>query len=413
MYSDVPVQPIADTGNAPRGHAARSLLISALLVSLGAAIGQGFARFGYALLLTPMQQDLGWNYAQAGLVNSANALGYLAGSLAVGPAVARWNAPRVVRFSLLAVSLSLITTGLFDDIGMLFLSRIVSGGGAALIFIAGVAVVLGLDSSQQSDLPIGVYYAGPGIGIALSGFLVPLILGPLALSWQAAWIILGILGLLTSLLVEVPLRTTRHMTGAPAPEPQGKLFVLHDYLHLWPPLVAYGLFGLGYIGYMTFVVAFLRSLNVAPIIVQSFWILLGICAMCSGFTWRPIIRRLQPHHALSLILTTLALGTLLPIVVAQTWSFMLSAVLFGSSFLAIVTVITIEVRTVLPKARWTIVMGNATALFALGQLIGPTLTGVVADVRGGLALGLLGSGIILGLGAIISLRRSRPLRGHD
>src|SRR5262245_66358621 len=83
----------------------RALLGSALLISLGAAVGQGFARFGYALLLPSMQQSLGWTYAQAGLVNSANALGYLCGALAVGPCVARWGAPRVVRLSLAAVSL--------------------------------------------------------------------------------------------------------------------------------------------------------------------------------------------------------------------------------------------------------------------------------------------------------------------
>src|SRR5919199_788585 len=92
----------------------RALLASALLLSFGAAVGQGFARFGYALLLPPMQRSLGWTYAQAGVVNSANALGYLCGALAVGPCVARWGAPRVVRLSLLAVSLSLLATGWFS-----------------------------------------------------------------------------------------------------------------------------------------------------------------------------------------------------------------------------------------------------------------------------------------------------------
>lgn len=100
----------------------RALLINAFLVSLGAAVGQGFARFGYALLLTPMRGSLGWNYAQAGSMNSANALGYLVGSIAVGPVVARWGAARVIRLSLLAVGCSLVTTGLSDDFRLLFLS---------------------------------------------------------------------------------------------------------------------------------------------------------------------------------------------------------------------------------------------------------------------------------------------------
>ncbi len=384
----------------------RTLVISALLVSLGAAVGQGFARFGYALLLTPMRSSLGWSYGQAGLVNSGNALGYLIGSLIAGPTVARWGASRVVRTNLLAVSISLITTGLFDHFALLLLSRFVAGVGAGLLFIAGASVVLALDSSRRGDLPIGIYYAGPGIGIAFSGLSVPLVLGPLAWDWRAVWVGLGALGLLTLLAVEVPLRTARRIAPAPVMAHKESLFVLRDYLLLWPELTAYTLFGLGYIGYMTFVVAFLGSINVSATLLQAFWVLLGLCAACSGLTWRPLIRYLQPHHALFALLTALSLGAVLPVVFPQHWSVVASAVLFGSTFLAIVTVITLAVRTHIPQARWTTVMGNATSLFALGQLLGPTLTGVVADVRGGLALGLLGSAVVLGLAAIIVLCRS-------
>ncbi|MGI5290794.1 YbfB/YjiJ family MFS transporter [Nonomuraea polychroma] len=39
----------------------------------------GFTRFAYALLLPPMHQELHWSYAQAGSMNTANALGYLLG----------------------------------------------------------------------------------------------------------------------------------------------------------------------------------------------------------------------------------------------------------------------------------------------------------------------------------------------
>jgi predicted MFS family arabinose efflux permease len=382
----------------------QALLGSALLVSLGAAVGQGFARFGYALLLPPMQQSLGWTYAQAGVVNSANALGYLCGALAVGPCVARWGAPRVVRLSLLAVSLSLIATGWFTAFWLLLLARVVAGAGAGLMFIGGVAVVLALDASNRSDLPVGVYYAGPGIGIVLSGLVVPWLLGGQGWDWRMVWIALGALGLLCQALVEPPLRwatsATRSLPLTPAAHGQSKL---RDYVALWPGLLAYTLFGLGYIGYMTFVVAFLRAGHVAPGVIQGFWVLLGICAASCGFTWRPLLRRLGPRRALSCILAALSVGAGLPVLIAQPWSFALSAVLFGSSFLAVVTAITLQVRQLLPASRWTTVMGNATALFALGQLIGPTLTGLIADTPGGLILGLRGSAALLGLAALIAL----------
>lgn len=386
------------------GHSLGYLVRSALLVSLGAAVGQGFARFGYALLLTPMRDELRWSYAQAGLINSANALGYLLGALLVGPVVALLGAPRVVRASLLAVSLSLVATGLTDDFWLMVVARVVSGLGAGLMFVGGVAIVLALDSSQRSDLPVGVYYAGPGIGIAFSGALVPILLGPLGWDWRGAWIALGVTGLLFMALVEPPLRAAgRRASAGGAWRRDERLFVASDYLRLWSSMLAYGLFGLGYIGYMTFVVAYLRTIGVAGGVVQGFWILVGVAAALSGFTWRVPIRRLPAHLALFLVLAALTAGALLPVLAPQLWSFGLSAVLFGSSFLVVVTIITRQVRDALPPARWTAVVGNATALFALGQLLGPVLTGLIADLRGGLALGLLGSAALLGVAAVIAL----------
>jgi predicted MFS family arabinose efflux permease len=392
----------------PAARSRQALLGSALLVSLGAAVGQGFARFGYALLLPPMQQSLGWTYAQAGVVNSANALGYLAGALAVGPFVARWGAPRVVRFSLLAVSLSLIASGLFSAFWVLLVARVVAGAGAGLMFIGGVAVVLALDASHRSDLPVGVYYAGPGIGIAVSGVVVPWLLGALGWEWHAVWIALGALGLLAQVLIEPPLRqASRAIQRVRLASGPASRLVLGDYLRLWPGMLAYTLFGLGYIGYMTFVIAFLRATQVPPLVIQGFWVLLGVCAALCGFTWRPILRRLAPHHALCCILAALCVGAALPVMVNELWSFALSAVLFGSSFLAVVTAITAQVRRTLPAERWTTIMGNAPALFALGQLLGPTLTGLIADTSGGLVLGLRGSAALLGIAAAIALIKPR------
>ncbi|HEX5692602.1 MAG TPA: YbfB/YjiJ family MFS transporter, partial [Roseiflexaceae bacterium] len=243
---------------------------------------------------------------------------------------------------------------------------------------------------------------------AVSGVIVPWLLGALGWDWRAVWVALGVLGMLTQLVVEPPLRwATRVARTSAASRPPISRPVLGDYLSLWPAMLAYALFGLGYIGYMTFVIAFLRANNVAPVVVQSFWVLLGVCAAVSGFTWRPVVRSLSPRYALCCILLALGVGAALPVMVNALWSFVLSAILFGSSFLAVVTVITVEVRRTLPAERWTTIMGNATALFALGQLLGPTLTGMLADTAGGLVLGLQASALLLGVAGVIALIKPR------
>jgi AraC-like DNA-binding protein len=58
---------------------ARQALIALGLAS-GPLVALGFTRFAYALLLPPMHQDLHWSYAQAGSMNTANALGYILGA---------------------------------------------------------------------------------------------------------------------------------------------------------------------------------------------------------------------------------------------------------------------------------------------------------------------------------------------
>ena len=59
----------------------RSSLLAAAGLSFGPAVAIGFARFAYALLLPGMRTDLAWTFAQAGAMNTANALRYLFGAL--------------------------------------------------------------------------------------------------------------------------------------------------------------------------------------------------------------------------------------------------------------------------------------------------------------------------------------------
>jgi predicted MFS family arabinose efflux permease len=55
--------------------------VIALGLALCPAIAVGLARFAYALLLPVMRADLGWSYALAGGMNTANAAGYLIGAV--------------------------------------------------------------------------------------------------------------------------------------------------------------------------------------------------------------------------------------------------------------------------------------------------------------------------------------------
>lgn len=374
-----------------------------MVLSLGGAVGLGFGRFAYALLLEPMRADLGWSYAQAGAINSANAIGYLIGTLIVGPAVSRIGPTHTLRIGTWAASLSLIALGLTGDFGLLFLLRLINGFGGGLIFVGGASVLLLRGGAAAGGMPLSVYYSGPGIGIALSGLGVPLLLGaPLELSWRMVWIILGVGGLIALALMEPQLRHAPPVLRR-SPERAATRATWADYRRIWPSLAAFGIYGLGYIGYMTFVVAFVQSLGAGPGAVQIFWLILGVAAALSGFTWGPLIVRLPPKQSIVLVLAALTVAAFLPALWPVPISFGLSAILFGGAFLATVTAVTNQIRVVLPVERVPTVTAHAVALFAVGQLLGPTLTGFVADLPGGLTLGLLLSAAALGLATLVAL----------
>lgn len=389
--------------NNPSSTSDRQIIIAALVLSLGGAVALGFGRFAYALLLEPMRNDLNWSYAQAGLIGSANAIGYLVGTMLVGLAVARWGAPLTVRIALVLTSLSLLLTGLLSLFPALLALRILTGLGGGLIYVGGATVVMNR-SGTGGRPPLGLYYSGPGIGIAISGLAVPPLLATLQQDgWRSIWLGMGLIGLLALVLMEPFLRTAEAHARASGMVPGRARPVASDYGSIWPLMLSFFIYGIGYIGYMTFIIAFMQAQGAAPALVQWFWGGLGLAAMMGGALWVPVIGRLGPRYGQAIIMSMLTLAALLPLLAPQTWSYALSALLFGGSFLSIVTAVTSEIRRRLPPERWALVTGHAVALFALGQLIGPVLTGLIADLPGGLAYGMMLSAGALGLATLVAL----------
>ena len=91
---------------------------------MGSAIALGLARFSYALLLPPMKSDLGWSFAQAGAMNTANALGYLLGALAFPRLSRRWSTGTLFVGGCVATALLMAITGVLSDTGALLVQRV-------------------------------------------------------------------------------------------------------------------------------------------------------------------------------------------------------------------------------------------------------------------------------------------------
>src|ERR1700743_136154 len=160
----------AQTPSSPDSAQRLPTLRLAAALSLGSAIALGFARFAYALLLPSMKLDLGWSFAQAGCMNTANALGYLLGALAFPRLARHWSASALFGGGCVATALLMAGSGLLAGTQSLLAVRVITGVSSAAIFISGGVLAARLASARPHDagLVLGLYYGGTGWGIVAS-----------------------------------------------------------------------------------------------------------------------------------------------------------------------------------------------------------------------------------------------------
>jgi predicted MFS family arabinose efflux permease len=368
-------------------------------LALGAAVSLGLARFSYALFLPPMRADLGWSYLTAGAMNTANAAGYLLGALMTPKLLRRWGARRLLIMGCVATAVLLAAHGGVLNEALLFLLRLLTGISSALVFVSGglMAARLGAGKSN-AGLVLGIYYGGTGLGIIVSTLLVP----PLAAravphAWQFAWWGLAAAALLATLATAWA--TRQQVEPPPATLHQTQSF-------RWPGfafgLAGYFMFGLGYIGYMTFTITLLREQGLENNLVNAYFCVLGAGVMASSWLWARLLQRHRGGVPMALLNGLLAVATLMPVLSTQPVVVFASGALFGCVFLSVVASTTALVRHNLPTSAWSAGISAFTVVFAAGQIVGPSAVGWLADGSGGLGTGLTCSAAVLALGSLLA-----------
>lgn len=380
----------------------------ALALSLGAAVSLGITRFAYGLLLPVMRTDLGWSYTLAGGMNTANALGYFLGALATPWLMRRWGPSTLLWAGAALSSLFMGLSGFFTSADPLLAQRLLAGVASAMVFIAGglLAARLGMRHPRHSGLLLGMYYGGTGLGIVLSALLVPWLLEATAgqsHGWRWAWWALAVVCGAATLALFWPARVmARWALPASAAGAASQPF---QWRHFGFALASYTLFGVGYIGYMTFVIALLRAQGRSAQEVTVFYALLGAAVLASSRIWAGLLDRHRNGRPMALLSALLGIATVLP-ALTQWWPLVLvSGLLFGGVFLSVVASTTALVRHNLPPPAWAAGISAFTTVFAAGQIIGPTVVGWIADGPGGLARGLVFSAVALWLGAALAFKQ--------
>ena len=387
-----------------------SPVLLALVLSLAAAISLGITRFAYGLLLPIMREDLGWSYLLAGAMNTANALGYLAGALSAPLLLRRLGAGRTLLIGAVGGTVFMALSGFFRMAEWLLLQRLLAGVTSAWLFVVGgwLTAQLLAASDPRGGWLLGLYYGGTGWGIAVSALTVPAVLAGGG-SWPHAWWALaGVCALASAALWPLARKQPGFAPGQRAPtSTQLGAVGWETWRHSLPMLAAYGCFGIGYIGYMTFVIALMREQGVSADSRTLFYTALGLAVVASARIWAGLLERFREGQAMALLNALLGLATVLPALTAQTPVLLASGVLFGAVFLSVVASTTAWVRHNLPPPLWAQGITGFTVVFAVGQVVGPSAVGLIADKATGLTTGLLASACVLWLGSALALLQRR------
>jgi predicted MFS family arabinose efflux permease len=357
------------------------------LIATAAALGIG--RFVYTPILPPMIEALRLSKSEAGLIASANFVGYLIGALlAAMPRLP--GSRRLWLLGSLAVSaVSTAGMGLVQTLAAFLILRFVGGAASAFVLILASTVVLEHLAESERNKLSAVHFAGVGTGIAISAALVAGLLH-FGQGWRSLWLASGGLSLAALLpaalllpLFAKPAVQTGQQTSGVAGRGLQRL------------VAAYGLFGFGYIITATFLVAIVRGTPSIRALEPLIWVVFGIAAVPSVALWTWIATFLGLPGAFAIACLVEAAGVLASVMWPTTVGVFLAAILVGGTFMGLTALGLMEARArTSGDARRALAL--MTGAFGLGQIVGPLFAGIASDRLGSFtapsivaALGLL------------------------
>lgn len=372
------------------------------------ALAMGIGRFGYTPMLPPMLESGGLTLAGAGLVASANFLGYLSGALL---ATRSLFAAARIRWLRAGIVLSILTTAAMaidaGTIGWAVL-RFAAGLASAFVLVYATGMVFDLAARTARPMLGNLLYSGAGVGIALSAIAV---FAGRSAGFDAATIWLG-MGLLAAVLAIAPWRAmtvAANAASAPIQRPARPAGAERAMSRL---IVAYGCLGLGYVITATFIVVMVRRLPDAGTWEFWTWLTVGLAGAPSNWLWARIAARIGAYRAIVIAFVLEAIGVALAALGSGPIAILTGAALLGGTFLAITALGLAAARALAPE-RPDQTIAKMTVAFSVGQIIGPAIGGWLAERSGSFVTASWLAVAALLLGAVLSASAGRVLAGAE
>lgn len=153
-------------------------------------------RSAVAIANAPIRESLDLSRAQMGVLLSAFSWSYGLSQIPVGMLIDRFGPRRLLTAGLLFWSAAQAAAGMVSGLGGFIVARLALGVGELPLYLAGTKVCTAWWEPSRRALPIGIFNASSALGPAIAPpILTGLILG---FGWRAAFVVIGLAGLLVA-----------------------------------------------------------------------------------------------------------------------------------------------------------------------------------------------------------------------
>lgn len=408
---------MADTMTSNRPGRLHYAWIVAIAGGVATFCGLGLARFAFGMLLPSMSASLGLDYGQSGVLGFAYLIGYLV-AVALVPVVLRRFGNRVTTSaSVVLIAVTMLGIALGQDFLLLWLLYALTGVGSGGVVVPVMSLASHWFHPSHRGLAAGILMSGPGLGVIISGFVVPK-LTPMAgfETWQLGWLLFAAISAGVAVLAFALLRDRPENIGA---DPFGRAMEDHTAIRVEMSRrtklrmlihmgLIFALYGATYMAYVTFIVtSMVDTYGMSPEDAGRLWAGFGFLSLFSGILFGSISDRLGRRAGMALAFGVLATAYLLVGFGAWMPGLYLSILLFGLAAWSIPVIMSASAGDYFGPAGAANALAALVFVFSAGQAAGPLLAGYLADLTGDFTLGYAAAGLIALL-TILLIRALRP-----
>jgi len=328
-------------------------------------IGVGVARFVFTSLLPFMLNDF-LEITYAGILASANYMGYLGGSIF---SVFLKDINAKVKFFRIGIVFCVLTTlilGITTNETIWFISRIIAGFGAAMALVVGSAIVMSKLNMSDKTKAMGIHFSGIGFSILVTDLISRFVLSNGG-TWKDSWIALTFFGAIIAVYSiyilsfdqKIKLDSVKHKLDK-------SLFSTFVIILI----IAYFTEGVGMVVQATFLPDIVNSLEGLEGYGSFTWTIVGLAGIPSCIIW---MRLAHKYGSINIIMITMLLqvvGILIPAITNNIYLNLFSGVLYGGTFVGLVALF-MNLGGKLAGSHPVALMGALTTAYGIGQVAAP------------------------------------------